>query len=165
MSVPMTRRYLVDLVALALGTDSEGSTPVEEQGPKDSRLAAVLAAIQRRSCDPAFDLDGLAQRHGISRRYIQHLLEQTGRSFSEHVGERRLKQAFRCCMIRAPRIFASSTSRLRDCVPLQPDVPPPLRRTPSRVRAARGAQRASRAVTGPVLLTPARAGFPPRACG
>jgi AraC-like DNA-binding protein len=97
----MTGRYLADLVTLALGTDTEGRSFGEDRGLKAARLSAVLSAIDRRFFDPRFDLDRLAQQLGISRRYIQQLLEQTGRSFGEHVAERRLQQAF--SLLRDPR--------------------------------------------------------------
>src|SRR5439155_24195273 len=54
---------------------------------------AVLAEISRRFCDPAFDLTDAARRLGLSRRYIQRLLEETGKSFTEHVLECRLQRA------------------------------------------------------------------------
>ena len=41
-----------------------------------------------------FDLDKVAGTVGLSRRYVQELLEETGKSFTEHLAERRLQRAF-----------------------------------------------------------------------
>jgi AraC-like DNA-binding protein len=48
--------------------------------------------IARRSHDPEFDLTDAARNLGLSRRYIQRLLEGTGKSFTEHVLEWRLQR-------------------------------------------------------------------------
>jgi transcriptional regulator GlxA family with amidase domain len=64
----------------------------EDLGRKAERLKAVLAEIARRSCDAEFDLTDAARNLGLSRRYIQRLLEETGKSFTEHVLECRLQR-------------------------------------------------------------------------
>jgi AraC-like DNA-binding protein len=61
-------------------------------GRKAERRRAVLAEIARRFCDPGFDLTDAARNLGLSRRYIQRLLEGTGKSFTEHVLECRLQR-------------------------------------------------------------------------
>jgi len=50
--------------------------------------------VARRFSDPDFDLDNVAGALGLSRRYVQQLLEETGKSFTEHLVERRLERAF-----------------------------------------------------------------------
>ena len=49
--------------------------------------------IAQRFSDPDFKLDSVAGDLGLSRRYIQRLLEETGKSFTDHVVERRLDRA------------------------------------------------------------------------
>jgi AraC-like DNA-binding protein len=44
--------------------------------------------------DPEFSLAKVAQSLGISPRYLQRLLNRSGTSFTAHVTELRLKQAF-----------------------------------------------------------------------
>jgi AraC-like DNA-binding protein len=61
---------------------------------KATRVRAILAEIARRFSDPDFDLDGVAGTVGLSRRYVQQLLEETGKSFTEHPVERRLERSF-----------------------------------------------------------------------
>ena len=61
-----------------------------------SRLTSPVlpAEIARRFSDPGFNLDAVVRTTGLSRRYIQQLLEETGQSFTDHVLERRLERAF-----------------------------------------------------------------------
>jgi len=54
---------------------------------------STLAEIGRRFSNPDFDLDNVAGALGLSRRYVQQLIEETGKSFTEHVVERRLERA------------------------------------------------------------------------
>jgi AraC-like DNA-binding protein len=64
----------------------------QDLGRKAARRRTILAEIARRFCDPAFDLTDAARRLGLSRRYIQRLLEETGKSFTEHVLECRVQR-------------------------------------------------------------------------
>jgi AraC-like DNA-binding protein len=86
--------HLLDLVAAALVPTGEAAEIVAERGVKAARVRAVLSEIARRSSNPDFDLDNVASTSGLSRRYIQHLLEETGKSFTEHLVERRLERTF-----------------------------------------------------------------------
>jgi AraC-like DNA-binding protein len=84
--------HIIDLVALALRTGS-GMQPI--QGRLDApamHRAAILREIEASAADPAFDSSITATRLGITVRYVHHLLEITGRTFSEHLVDRRLKR-------------------------------------------------------------------------
>jgi AraC-like DNA-binding protein len=85
--------HLLDLMAAAVGPTTEAGVLIARRGLKAARLHAVLAAIARRCGDPAFDIDALPLQLGLSRRYIQHLLAETGKSFTEHLTECRLERA------------------------------------------------------------------------
>jgi AraC-like DNA-binding protein len=61
---------------------------------KTARLQAILAEIARRFSEPDFDLSKVAGTLGLSRRYVQRLLEETGTSFTEYLVERWLERAF-----------------------------------------------------------------------
>jgi AraC-like DNA-binding protein len=91
---PIIGVHLLDLVAAVLGPTAEAAEIAAKRGVKAARLRAILAEIALRFSDPSFDLDKIAGTLGISRRYVQELLEETGKSFTEHVAERRLKRAF-----------------------------------------------------------------------
>ncbi len=90
-SWPDYRRSPPDLVAAALGPTAEAAEIVAKRGVKAARVRAILAEIARRFGDPDFDLDNVARTLGLSRRYVQQLRQETGKSFTEHLVERRLE--------------------------------------------------------------------------
>jgi AraC-like DNA-binding protein len=88
-----------DLVALALaphGKVSEGCLSAAGA----ARLAAVLDDIAQRFQDPELCVAAVAQRQGISPRYLQRLLETSGISFAARVNELRLQRAL--ALLREP---------------------------------------------------------------
>jgi AraC-like DNA-binding protein len=86
--------HLVDLIDAAIrgATDDRGISADGEC--KSEQRHAVLAEIARRCGNPALDVDAVARRLCLSRRGVQRLLEQTGKSFVEHVNEYRLQRAY-----------------------------------------------------------------------
>src|SRR5262245_28825038 len=86
--------HLLDLVAATLVPTAEAASIVTDGGVKAARLNAILAEVARRFSDPNFDLDNVAGTLGMSRRYVQKLLEGTGKSFTEHLAGCRLARAF-----------------------------------------------------------------------
>jgi AraC-like DNA-binding protein len=86
--------HLLDLVAATLGPTAEAANIVTERGVKAARLQAILAEVAQRFSDPNFDLNNVAGALGMSRRYVQKLLEGTGKSFTEHLAGCRLERAF-----------------------------------------------------------------------
>lgn len=86
--------HLLDLVAATLGPTAEAANIVAERGVKAARLQAILAEVAQRFSDPNFDLNHVAGALGMSRRYVQKLLEGTGKSFTEHLAGCRLEHAF-----------------------------------------------------------------------
>jgi AraC-like DNA-binding protein len=98
---PIIGVHLLDLVAAALGPTAEAKEIIAKRGLKAARLRAILSEIARRFSDPAFDLVSISGALGLSRRYVQQLLEETGHSFTEHLLERRLERAF--AMLTDPR--------------------------------------------------------------
>jgi AraC-like DNA-binding protein len=91
---PIVGSHLLDLVAAALGPTAEAAEIVAKRGVKAARLRAILGEIAQRFSEPDFDLNKVAHALGLSRRYVQQLLEETGKSFTEHLAERRLEGAF-----------------------------------------------------------------------
>lgn len=65
------------------------------------RRAAILRIIESRSGDPKLSAAAIAALLGITPRYVHLLLEETGRSLSHHVLERRLGKA--TGLLRDPR--------------------------------------------------------------
>ena len=80
--------HIIDLAAFALGTAAIGSA--REDGARAARRLAILGEIERCSSDPALSAATVAALLGITPRYVHLLLEETGKSFTHHVLERRL---------------------------------------------------------------------------
>jgi AraC-like DNA-binding protein len=85
--------HLVDLITLTLA--DEDSTPELERlgGVRAARLAAILQTISTLSADPMLNAAKIAARLGITPRYVHLLLEQSGQTFTQHVLQKRLKDA------------------------------------------------------------------------
>jgi AraC-like DNA-binding protein len=65
-----------------------------------TRRAAILRIIECRSADPDLSALTVARQLGITARYVHLLLKDTGRSFTEHMLQRRLDNA--AAMLRDP---------------------------------------------------------------
>ena len=100
--------HIADLAASAIGAHRNAQVLIEERGVRAARLSAVLDTIAQASADPALDPQKVAKRLGFSVRYLHRLLEETGRTFSEHLVERRLERAHR--LLRDPRLAARKIS-------------------------------------------------------
>lgn len=73
-----------------------------EGGQRAARLQAALDIIGRASADFALDPAGVAARLGVSVRYLHRLLQDSGRTFTEHLLAVRLDRALR--LLRDPRL-------------------------------------------------------------
>jgi AraC-like DNA-binding protein len=93
--------HIVDLIALALGAQGAAGELAELGGGRVLRRAAVLRAIENLLGDPGLSAVAVAFRLGITARYVHLLLEETGRSFTQHVLEKRLERA--AALLRDPR--------------------------------------------------------------
>jgi AraC-like DNA-binding protein len=82
---------LVDLIALALGAGRDAAERV--RGLRGVRLQEILAEIKAGFADPALSPGRVALKLGVSARYLQNLLQQSGTSFTERVLELRLQKA------------------------------------------------------------------------
>jgi AraC-like DNA-binding protein len=85
--------HLGDLVVSALGVRGDVQALVRERGVTAARQHAVLDSIARNAGDSGIDPARVAQRLGVSVRYLHRLLEPTGRSFAEHLLAQRLERA------------------------------------------------------------------------
>jgi AraC-like DNA-binding protein len=94
--------HIIDLVALALGADGEGRAAAEERGVRATRRSAILREIERHGDDAGLSVTTVASALGITPRYVHLLLEETGKSFTHHVLERRLERA--AMLLRDPRL-------------------------------------------------------------
>ena len=84
--------HLIDLVTLVAVDPAVGESRID--CVVAARRAAVLDYIRSHFSDPNLSGSRLAEKLGISRRYLQRLLETTGKTFTEHINELRLDRAF-----------------------------------------------------------------------
>ncbi len=93
--------HVYDLVALLLGAKGDARHLAQEVALGPRALRAILREIERRSGDPGLSAITIAHLLGVTPRYVHLLLEETGKSFSHHVLERRLEKA--AALLRDPR--------------------------------------------------------------
>jgi AraC-like DNA-binding protein len=84
---------LLDLMALALGANRDVAQIAQMRGLRAARLQEILAAIKAGYANSAFAVRGVAEKLGVSPRYVNDLLHETGLSLAERVLELRLQKA------------------------------------------------------------------------
>lgn len=75
--------------------------PAIARSVRASRQAAVLAAIDARASEIGLDPANVAGKLGLSVRYLHRLLQATGRTFAQHLLDRRL--AIAIALLRDPQ--------------------------------------------------------------
>ncbi len=99
LATPELRRAVVlhmhDLAGLALGATLEGAEIARQRGVRMARLHAIKDDIAANLFEQNLSAEVLANRHGISPRYVNMLFEAEGLSVSEFILARRLMQAHR----------------------------------------------------------------------
>jgi AraC-like DNA-binding protein len=88
----IVRRHIIDLAVLAATARCPGESNASAVAA--ARLTASLDYIASHFSDSELSLTKVARRLRISPRYLQRLLESAGTTFTAHVTELRLKQAF-----------------------------------------------------------------------
>lgn len=95
---PMLRlaaAHLTELAALVVTAADQRAGAAVAGGRRAQRLAAIKDDMARMFRLPAFSVTTVAQKHGISPRYVQKLFEESGTTFTEHVRMLRLELAGR----------------------------------------------------------------------
>jgi AraC-like DNA-binding protein len=87
--------HLVDLGALIIGANRNGTAVAEQRGLSAARLAAVKADITENLGESDLTLPAVAARLKLTPRHIQRLFESAGSTFSEFVLRQRLARAHR----------------------------------------------------------------------
>jgi AraC-like DNA-binding protein len=98
MDPALARAYAThvrDLAALAIGARGEAREIAIARGAKAARRRAILEAIDANAHAPEASAAAIARKLGISERYLRNILEETGRTFTELLLERRLGLAWR----------------------------------------------------------------------
>jgi AraC-like DNA-binding protein len=81
------------LVAVALGGVGNTHEFEEGSGVRTARLAAILRMISNQLTDRSLNATTVAAKLGVTPRYVQLLLEQSGKTFTQHVLQKRLEKA------------------------------------------------------------------------
>jgi AraC-like DNA-binding protein len=84
---------LLDLLTLALGATGEAADIARMRGLRAARLREVIATIEADFANPGLTAGEVATRLGLSGRYVQNLLSETGLNFTDRVLELRLQRA------------------------------------------------------------------------
>lgn len=92
MANRIVSRHLTDLVILAATEPPLGESQID--CVVAARRASMLNYITSHFRDPNISGSSVAEKLGISQRYLQRLLRPTGKTFTEHVNELRLDLAF-----------------------------------------------------------------------
>ena len=87
--------HLADLAALALGPNRDVVQQITGRGLKAARTEAVLKAIREQFARLDISAAMVGRALGITDRQVHRLLEETPKSFYEHVLECRLQEAHR----------------------------------------------------------------------
>ena len=89
---PLVAAHLLDLVALGLGTQGDNAEVARGRGLREVRLTQVLLTLNERYAEPDFSAHRLATATGLSERYVNELLYDTGANFSTRLLELRLRK-------------------------------------------------------------------------
>lgn len=84
---------LLDLIVLTLGAKGDKKENAIAGGLRAARLQAVLAQIAQRFSDVGFSTRDVAAALGISGRYVNDILQDSGINFTDRVLELRLQRA------------------------------------------------------------------------
>jgi AraC-like DNA-binding protein len=87
--------HTYDLVALALGARGDVAAAASNRGLRAARLSAIKIDIAGHLGNRTLTIGALANRHGITPRYIQKLFEDSGASFTNYVLGQRLARVYR----------------------------------------------------------------------
>ncbi|WP_291855447.1 helix-turn-helix domain-containing protein [Bradyrhizobium sp.] len=88
-------RHLIDITHLILSGSNKEAAEVRERSIQAARLAAALAYIERHYFELDLMSSSVATALGKSIRYLERLLESSGRSYSVRVMKLRLAAAHR----------------------------------------------------------------------
>jgi AraC-like DNA-binding protein len=84
---------LIVLTALCLGAGRAAVEPAQTHGLRAARLLAIKTEISTRFSQPNFSERQVAAKLGLTPRYVQEVLHETGTTFTDQVLELRLQKA------------------------------------------------------------------------
>jgi AraC-like DNA-binding protein len=87
--------HIYDLAAVTLGTTDDRAELARQRGVRTARLETIKADIIAHLHDGNLAIAAIADRHGVTLRYLQKLFEDAGTSASEFTLGQRLEKAYR----------------------------------------------------------------------
>lgn len=87
------RSRLRNLTALALGESRDAAALADMTRLRAKRARQIIDEIRKRFTDPTLSPAELGRALGLSARYVNGLLQETGSAFAERVLELRLQKA------------------------------------------------------------------------
>jgi AraC-like DNA-binding protein len=100
LALPLRQSGMDARTTISIGSDSNAA-PEPLHRLQAMRRAAILGEIEQRSGEPDLSAVAVADRLGITPRYVHMLLKETGRTFRRHVMDRRLQNA--AALLRDPQ--------------------------------------------------------------
>lgn len=88
-------KHIAEMIALAVGASRDAQAELANGGLKAARINAILMAISENHSSPFISPASIGASLGISERHVHRLLEETSRTFYEHLLEARLSNAYR----------------------------------------------------------------------
>jgi AraC-like DNA-binding protein len=92
-SAVIADRQIRELIAHLFDPSAELARAAPAGGLKAARLRAVMSGIEEHLTNPALSAAWLGARLGLSDRYVQHLLAQSGLGFADLVRRKRAERA------------------------------------------------------------------------
>ena len=87
--------HVHDLIALAVGATREAAEAARDRGLRAARLGAIKSHIADQLDNEGLSVTDVAERRGVTARYVQMLFESEGTTFTQYVLARRLARAYR----------------------------------------------------------------------
>lgn len=103
-------RHIADLVALSLGAHRDGQVEIADGGFKAAGTEMILHMIARDFASPLVSPAAIGEFLRISERHVHRLLEESNRTFYEHLLEARLSNAFQ--LLTGPRATSQSITEI-----------------------------------------------------
>lgn len=95
-------RQVVDLVLAMMARVFGEEDPSEGGALRAARIAEIKRLVEKAAGDPLLNTARVARSLGVTPRYVQILMEETGTTFSEYLMERRLTLAYERLTARGP---------------------------------------------------------------
>jgi AraC-like DNA-binding protein len=111
---PAVASHIHDLVALSVGATRDFQQVAEKRGVCAARLRTIKADVAANLCDCELSVSIVADRQGVTPRYVQKLFANEGATFSEYLLDCRVSAAHR--LLTNPRLANRSIASVAfDC--------------------------------------------------